>query len=59
MQRHWSRLGSAAGATLLLGWPLSRYAGLRVVQAVRRRGGGESHTWREVWRRRNEWLPGY
>lgn len=59
MQRHWSRLRSAAGAALLLGWPLSRYAGLRLAQAMHRGSGGESHTWREVWRRRNEWLPGY
>lgn len=61
MLRHWSGLRERLGAALLLGWPLSRYAGLSVVRrlAPRERVVEAERTWGEVWRRRREWLPGW
>jgi GT2 family glycosyltransferase len=61
MLRHWSGLRERLGAALLLGWPLTRYAGLSLVRrlAPRERVVEAAQTWGEVWHRRREWLPGW
>lgn len=61
MLRHWGGLKERLGAALLLGWPLTRYAGLSLVRRLspRERVVEGAQTWGEVWRRRREWLPGW
>jgi len=61
MRRHWSIPCRAVGKGLLMGWALSRWLIAGALSL-----GGRNYTrtrqavmWREVWRRRTNWLVGY
>lgn len=59
IRRHfpaWQR--PVARANLAL-WPLSRWLVFAVLATLDRRHAARRDSWREVWRRRGEWLGGY
>jgi N-acetylglucosaminyl-diphospho-decaprenol L-rhamnosyltransferase len=56
LRKHWRPLRRALGIRLLLAG-----VGLRALAptALRGRHGGQPSAWREVWRRRRDWVDGY
>lgn len=67
IDRHWHWPQRPLGRALLAAWPLSRLAALapmallaRIVALKGSGAYGESYwAWREIWRRRGEWIAGY
>lgn len=61
IMRHFHPAAAPFGRFFLALWPLSRSVSVSLVAHVtRRRSHREAATtWREVWRRRNEWIGGY
>ena len=59
MCKHWSAPTVALGRGLMLLWSGLRLVGSRFVSGRRDNPGASQAKWREVWRRRGEWLAGY
>mgnify|MGYP001116718127 CR=1 FL=1 len=56
--RHWSRFMVPLGRLLLAAWPMSRLVALTAAGLIGKKRDSRG-VWREVWRRRREWLGGY
>lgn len=59
MRKHWSGPQVLLGRMLLLLWSSVRLLASKFISGRRDPPGGSRDKWREVWRRRNEWLAGY
>jgi len=61
MLRHWSPWRRQLGKLLLLCLPLSRYLSFRLLASLPggRKALPKAQAWRDVWHRRDVWLPGY
>lgn len=59
MRKHWGPVKTAAGRSLLLVWSGLRFLGSNIIAGRRDAPETARAKWREVWRRRREWLAGY
>ncbi|MGH1349480.1 MAG: glycosyltransferase family 2 protein [Methyloligellaceae bacterium] len=62
VKRHWSPLTRGLGAFLYLMWPVRQNivrALLKIVSPREKFNEEAAKTWRQIWRRRNEWKNGY
>lgn len=60
VRRHWGPVERVGGEALFRIIPLMRIAGFSVAAMIwPKRFRDRADTWREVWRRRRQWLPGY
>ncbi len=61
ISRHWPPAIAPLGRALNAGWPLSRLVATTAASRVVRRTSlrETAATWREIWKRRAEWLNGY
>lgn len=59
IRRHFPRWQRPLGVALHGVWPLTRWLAVLLRDALRGRRSEAASHWREVWRRRGEWLPGY
>jgi GT2 family glycosyltransferase len=59
-RKHWAPASRAFGVSMLALWAFTRAFGGRVLELAGQRGAaGRGRVWREVWRRRRDWLAGY
>jgi N-acetylglucosaminyl-diphospho-decaprenol L-rhamnosyltransferase len=61
IRRHWHPVLQPLGLALTAAWPLSRWLALAARSAVRPNTASSeaAATWRDIWRARASWLPGY
>lgn len=59
IRKHWSPARRAMGLALYRLWAATRLAGEPIAGIFQGTDPKESGKWREVWRRRREWLSGY
>lgn len=62
VRRHWYPRLAALGVILIAVWPLSRWLALTVAGVALPPSSARAEsaaTWREIWRRRSEWVVGY
>ena len=61
IDRHWQPWAAPLGRLLLTLWPASRAVALTAfsLAAPSKARMDQARTWREIWRRRNEWQHGY
>lgn len=58
IRRHFPRWQRDLGVLLFAAWPLSRSVALTLLSTLRPRQREKAAIWREIWRRRREWLSG-
>jgi GT2 family glycosyltransferase len=61
IRRHWSPAMAWLGIGLLAAWPLSRAIAMTMAAIATRKPVHieSAQTWREIWRRRGEWIGGF
>jgi hypothetical protein len=60
VRRHWPAFWRPWGTAMLMAWISNRHLATNILAALMPvRFGAQRDKWREVWRRRGEWMNGY